>query len=416
MLSFWHLPRRCKVLHAFDACCLLASTWAISNCVLEYLADEDSTSVEFRRFDATHDDQGYPSFSLCLLDPYLKNELESYGEGIDISHYRNASFGYVWDPQVYKIDYDFVTVDLNKNVIFRQEWNERFKQKMYRPKNIESSGVNGKINDFYVSHRCPWGKCFSQDLPYGDSIAIAKHDIWINMDIFANKTLPPGREEVKIWNTFDNNAFGIIFHLPYQLTRSIRLQSTAWDFDTKNAGSYKYHVLRFTMKSLQVIKKRHKPSSPCEKSKTNDDEDFYSIVMNQVGCRPPFMKSSMHLPNCSSKEQLIDYTQKIGGRMAERYLDDGYTTQPCTILESLDYTYSYNGYSSKEVKELYPQEEDLAELLLNASSAVKLEFNFRPKRFQLMTNGKKYTWDAMIGNAGIKINLIYRTCLLQYKY
>ena len=64
--------------------------------------------------------------------------------------------------------------------------------------------------------------------------------------------------------------------------------------------------------------------------------------------------------------------------------------------------------------ELYPQEEDLAELLLNASSAVKLEFNFRPKRFLLMTNGKKYTWDAMIGNAGIKINLIYRICVLQY--
>ena len=103
----------------------------------------------------------------------------------------------------------------------------------------------------------------------------------------------------------------------------------------------------------------------------------------------------------------MNYTKKIGGRMKERYLDYGHTTQPCTILEVLDYTYSYNGYLSKDVKELYPREEDLAELLLNASSAVKLEFNFRHKRFQLMMNYKKYTWEAMVGNAGININLIY---------
>ena len=105
----------------------------------------------------------------------------------------------------------------------------------------------------------------------------------------------------------------------------------------------------------------------------------------------------------------MSYTNMIGGRMQERYLDDGYTTHPCTVLESLDYSYSYHGYLSKEVRELYPQEEHLAELLLNASSAVKLEFNFRPKRFQLMTHGKKYTWEAMIGNAGIKINLYIKT-------
>ena len=97
--------------------------------------------------------------------------------------------------------------------------------------------------------------------------------------------------------------------------------------------------------------------------------------------------------------------------MKNGYLDGIYTTQPCTSLESLDYTYSYHGYPSKEIKGLYPREENLAELLLNASSAFKIEINFRHKQFQLMTNNKKYDLEQLIGNAGIKIDIRYQNCL-----
>ena len=140
----------------------------------------------------------------------------------------------------------------------------------------------------------------------------------------------------------------------------------------------------------------------------NDDEEFYNIVMKEVGCRPPFIKSSKKFQNCSSKEQLQEYLAKIGNRMAQGAVDDSYTTQPCISLELLDYHFEYNGYTSKDVPELYPGEEHLAELLVNASSAVKLEFNF-PKRFQLMTQDKKYSLETLIGNAGTKRNYYNET-------
>ena len=131
---------------------------------------------------------------------------------------------------------------------------------------------------------------------------------------------------------------------------------------------------------MQVIKRRNKHSSPCMEGKPDDDKDFYNNLMNHAGCRPSYMKSSINLPNCSSKEQIREYGRGVYERMIIRAENDGYTIQPCLSLESVDYSFRYNGYSSQEVEHLYPGEEHLANWILNTSSAVKLEFNFRNKR------------------------------------
>ena len=187
-----------------------------------------------------------------------------------------------------------------------------------------STSVKAPRNPFYVSHRCPWGKCFSQSLPYGNVEGIAKHDMWIDMGIFPNRSFPPGREEIDIWKYLKLgkgiNAFGIIFHTLNQLTRSIRLQSTAWNSNTEKVAAYPYHVLKFNIQSMQVLRRRNKHHGPCIEGMTNDDEEFYNIVMREVGCRSPFIKSSKYFPNCSAKEQLRQYLTKVGKRCAyEKY-------------------------------------------------------------------------------------------------
>ena len=145
--------------------------------------------MEFKRFDTNKHDQGYPSFTVCFLNQILKAKLESYGEQIDATHYLNSLWGQSWDPRMNEIDYDVVTMDLSKHVIFRKEWNEQFKATVYNDTNANSPDAAADRKPFYVSHRCPFAKCFSQDLPYGSEKGIAKHDIWINMDIFLNKTM-----------------------------------------------------------------------------------------------------------------------------------------------------------------------------------------------------------------------------------
>ena len=120
---------KCKLVNVFDVWCILAAISTISYCIYEYSLDEDSTSVEFQRFDTNKHDQGYPSFTICFLNQILKAKLESYGEQIEASHYLNSLWGYLWDPRMHEIDYDLVTMDLNKHVIFRKEWNAQLQCK-----------------------------------------------------------------------------------------------------------------------------------------------------------------------------------------------------------------------------------------------------------------------------------------------
>ena len=79
---------------------LVASICTISYCIYKYNLDEDSTSVDFKSFDKYNDVQGYPSFTLCFLAPFLENKLKSQGEGIDVSSYINAAFGGAWDTRM----------------------------------------------------------------------------------------------------------------------------------------------------------------------------------------------------------------------------------------------------------------------------------------------------------------------------
>ena len=238
---------------------------------------------------------------------------------------------------------------------------------------------------------------------------MSRYDIWLDMDIFPNAAFPTGRDEIEVWNaaireyngiSSEMNALGIIFHKPGQLTRSIRAQSVTWDFKTANSSLFRYHTLKFDVKGMQVLKRRNKRNAPCTGGIPEDDEELYNIAMKKAGCRPSFIKSSTELSICSNTEQIRMYNSIVGQRMVQGDPDDDLTLQPCVSLESLEYSFSYVGSSIDEIKELYEMEPDLSEPLLNATSALKLEFNFRIKRFQLISRLEKYSPEALIGNAG----------------
>ena len=151
---------------------------------------------------------------------------------------------------------------------------------------------------------------------------------------------------------------------------------------------------------MQVLKRRNKVTMPCSEGVPEDDEDFYNMAMHRIGCRPSFLKSSFHLPDCSSKEPYQKYMKIIGDRMGLGDEDDNITVIPCLSLEELDYTFNYQGYSAEDVQEMYQSEPDLSDILLNVTSAFKLEFNIRLKKLQLISMVRKYDIEALIGNAG----------------
>ena len=151
---------------------------------------------------------------------------------------------------------------------------------------------------------------------------------------------------------------------------------------------------------MQVLQRRNKRKVPCSEGLPNDDEKFYQMAMNSIGCRPSFMNSSEPLEECSSQEQVFEYSRIITKRMLYGGIDDDHTLRPCLSLQSLEYIFSYEGHTEDEIRDRYDAEPQVRDMLLNVSSALRLELNLRLKSFQLIENVRKYSPESLIGNAG----------------
>ena len=195
------MPTNISFQFCFNVFCLLACISAIMYCIMTYMKDEDTTSMEFDPFDPKQDNRGYPSFSICILDPILETKL---GQGIDKSAYLLYTGGHKWGQDMEKIDYDAVTVDLNENILLHEEMDDKFNTKVYNSpqETFEDTQMDlggskvqwakkkrqdyhkNDMKPFFTNHRCTWGKCFGQNLPYDPSAGISKYTVWINMNIF----------------------------------------------------------------------------------------------------------------------------------------------------------------------------------------------------------------------------------------
>ena len=61
---------------------------------------------------------------------------------------------------------------------------------------------------------------------------------------------------------------------------------------------------------------------------------------------------------------------------------------------------SYKGHTEDDIRNMYDSEQQVRDMLLNVTSALRLELNLRLKSFQLIENVRKYNPESLIGNAG----------------
>ena len=77
----------------------------------QFVKDEDVSLISFKTFH-NESDNLYPTTTLCFYNPYLQNELEKYGPGINITSYSQFLQGRVSDDRMKYIPYDNVTVQM----------------------------------------------------------------------------------------------------------------------------------------------------------------------------------------------------------------------------------------------------------------------------------------------------------------
>ena len=151
--------------------------------------------------------------------------------------------------------------------------------------------------------------------------------------------------------------------------------------------------MRFTLKSMEVHRKRQKKNNFCYNMGDYDGK-IREIIVENSGCKPSMWDTNRSEPLCTTRESYqkmvsenFDQYTRLQ-RKNKTYLD------PCLSIEKLQIEYAEeNNLSAEE----YGIEDDHGWL--------KLIFDLAPDNFKEIKQARKYSVQSLVGNAGGYIGL-----------
>ena len=299
---------------AFSMICLFATIGLTIYAMYRFSKNEDTTLVRFTTF-LSSKDAIYPSFSFCILPPFLEKQFEVYRDDlINMTSYKEFLDGTIWDESFLKVDYDNVTVSFIDNLLEAE----------YATQDLNDSSIFVRKNmeiSHHVSFRSSERKCFTIDAPLDEDQPLWYFRVKINEGIF------PGGKRL---SSYHSNWMKTYLHYPGQ--RFPAIYTIKSDFSPRQNKRNNY-TMQFNIKNMEVITRRNRIGEPCEQDWRNYDKHIMEGMMKKVGCRPPHWNTILDLPICSEPNQMKTLSRQPGTAMVESFI------QPCKVISQLDYTY-----------------------------------------------------------------------------
>lgn len=275
----------------FSILCFLATIMLSIDCFITFLKDEDISRNDYIEYHHDgHDDVSeniYPSISLCVINPFLDQKLEKYGNDTNITSYSYFLQGLHWDDRMLEIDYDNVTVSMEKSLIstkliLHERGLDGKRIAMFYDPKKQNDRISFKL-EFYVSFRSSIRKCFTFDIP-----VIKKHLLYHYIMKVRNSFFPEGKRSPTMQKKFDGSdasirGFALYLHYPQQRFTSYHTIREHWHERISN-NSY---TMVIKMNEVEVIRYRNKKSRSCMKNWKNFDNMLLNDIMKTAGCRPP---------------------------------------------------------------------------------------------------------------------------------
>ena len=275
----------CICSRCFQIVCIIAVLFLVSWCLWDYCQDEDTTEIIFRKY-GQDEDCIYPDVTICGESPYDPKKLKQYGGNISTSLYSTFLVGQdfvgYWDKEILNIDYHKISMDLGEHLIGKALVTSSKFSKMSRTINISYS------NSF------PGYKCNTFHLP--SKMRILQVSIAVRNSLFPSGFRP-------------KNGFDLVLHYPQQKLLSWQFITSNWN--KRNNETSKSYQTDVNVKDVEVIRRRNKGKEPCVNSKSYDNDTF-QIIMESVGCCPPYANQCSGLPPCSTKEELKSLREMFG--------------------------------------------------------------------------------------------------------
>ena len=295
----------------FHFICVLVTIVLSTKCIYEYFLNENISLVEYRSFQE-FGHSGYPSISMCILNPFLEEKLQKYDMGINITSYVMFLNGSLSDERLAEIDYDEVTISLNNFI------------NGYWVRLSNGTRLHIPLHN-YVSLRGDNSKCLTVDAPFIKNEVLLGYGMVIKNSIFANGKRPKNYHLSRMEGLF------IALHYPNQML----IASTPWLYKWKPRSKMDNYIMHFHVKAITVVDRRERFGSPCMDDRAGYDQYVRNSIVKEQGCKPSYWKSKLDIAQCSS-EKMKNFT--IEKTFMNLHMNRN-IIWPCTFIEQVDYEY-----------------------------------------------------------------------------
>ena len=321
---------------------------------IKFFMDEDLCKINFKPFDTSFSNGGYPMFSFCFFDPFIASKLREYEPTLSPVLYSEILSGDRSYNGSKEINFDDVTIDLaqffvSDAITFK---NGTIAHGAYP--NFLNNLPQVTYADFY--EKTEWFiKCFGLKIDHKD---VMTADFGFNSSIFLNN--------------IPNGYFSVVPHLPNKIT-IIRNSGKIIRIDRMTNQEYKLYI---SLDQVEILKRRNKTSEPCVSDDLNYDDTIFNDHLRVIGCKAAYHNSSRNWKICETAEKI---------KAARRFNPDNYR-DACTSAEVLAFGY------------------EVSEENRNGADWFQVNIEY-PKRIKEITMVEEVDFQSMIGNAGGYIGL-----------
>ena len=285
--------------------CLFGTIGLTTYSISRYLENGNLTLMQTTKFHSSKE-AIYPSFSICILPPFLENKFDIYDTpDINMTSYIQFLQGKLWDERMLEVDYDNVTISLSDNLLDSEFMTHDRKLSTWHPFH-------------YVSFRSSRRKCFTINAPFTDQKPIKGLSLFIKNDIF-----PSGERE----------SYNLYTYLHFPGQRFTSYYTIRYDWPKRTNNSSKNYAMLFDIKNIDVVTQRNTRHEPCHSNWQNFDQHLMDDIMLDVGCHPPHRNSTYNIPLCTNLTQMKQVDMQPSTSKVDSY------DPPCKFILRLDYVY-----------------------------------------------------------------------------
>ena len=350
----------------FKLLCILTTLSLVIWCGYEFSKDEDISEILFQKF---HEDEEsiYPELTFAVPNRFNETALREYDKGFNEINYFKFLQGDDWDDKMLDVDFEKVSMRI-EDYIIKTCFYETMLDNIYD--DCKSGGEIHRLNQL--------GLVFVT-LHFPTYMIMQGATIMLRSSIFYNGLRPA------------NGKFQVFFSYPNQIYRSVSSRVYRWPVRTNESS--KNYIMRFTLKSMEVLRKRQKKDNVCY-NMGNYDDKIREIIVEKSGCKPTTWDTNKSEPLCTTRqsyqkmvsENFDQYTRFQ--RRNTTYLD------PCISIEKLQIEFAEENILSNE--EYSTDDED---------GWFKIIFDLAPNSFKEIKQTRKYSVQGLVGNAGGYIGL-----------